>query len=38
MDTILVIFTVLMTYIKPLIIYMLLVSAISSFFLIKIEK
>lgn len=38
MDTILVIFTVLMTYIKPLIIYMLLVSAISSFVLIKIEK
>ena len=38
MDTILVIFTVLMTYIKPLIVYILLVSAISSFILLKLDK
>lgn len=38
MDTTLVIFTVLITYIKPLILYILLVSAISSFILLKIEK
>lgn len=38
MDTILVVFTVLMTYIKPLILYIILVSAISAFILVKIDK
>lgn len=38
MEIFLVFFVLIATYIKPLIIYMLLVSAISSFVLMKIEK